>query len=201
VSSLDRIVQDRKERKVRREAAISAVMALPLEDQHEVLAELISLLETPLEIKEPSEGVSSEGSFTDRAEAFVLQHPSGVRTGEVAEAIGQKAPSTDGTLRSICKTRKTVERRDGKWFPSMKAPNLRRKTHRDLISNVLAKGKRPMGAGEIVAGVQEIDADRKRESLEAELHRMREDGLIAAEGSNGRGSLYVLINGGEPTVG
>lgn len=204
MSALDRIIQERKERKTRREAAIAAVMALPAEDRHEVLAELITLLDTDAEIqaqpepvKEVSALVEAVGSFTDRAEVFVLRHPGGVTTAEVGTAIGQKTTSVDGTLRSLCNTRKTIERRDGKWFPAAKPPATRRRTHRDLISEVLIAGKRPMGASDIISEIQKIDAERKRESLEAELHRMREDGLLAAEGSNGRGALYVLTNGGE----
>jgi hypothetical protein len=209
VSVVDRIIQNAKERKARRDTAIAAFKALPAEDRHEVLAELIGLVEADAgddppdanEAQQPPQtpARASEGpetaTFTDKGEAFVLQHPEGVTTRQVATAIGQKVESVDGTLRSVVKYRGTIERRDGKWWP--KSPDgQKRVTHREITSQVLAAANRPMGAGDIIAAVQAIDPERKRESLEAELHRMREDGVIVQKGSNGRGSLYVLTNGG-----
>lgn len=209
VSVVDRIIQNAKERKARRDTAIAAFRSLPVEDRQEVLAELIGLVEedasqdaphpaepqqTPQTTAEPDDA-AEKGTFTDKGEAFVLQHPEGVTTRQVATAIGQKVESVDGTLRSVVKYRGTIERRDGKWWP--KSPDAQKRvTHREIISQVLAAANRPMGAGDIIAAVQAIDPERKRESLEAELHRMREDGVIVQKGSNGRGALYVLPNGG-----
>ena len=211
MSVVDRIIQLAKERQARIEAARATLRSLAPDERREVFVDFVAMVEADAraEVDAPPEPTvaptkieppAAEGTFTDKAEAFVLKHPEGVKTSDVSKAIGQKVESVDGTLRSVWKSRKTIERRDGLWFPSPKAPANKRKTHRALIAEVMAAGNRPMGAGDVIAAVQQLDAERKRESLEAELHRMREDRLIAQQGTNGRGSLYVLTNGGQPTI-
>jgi len=196
VSVLEKLVREAQERKSRQATVLAAFRALPSPDRQEVLVQLISEFEagasTPSTATDSAPAVETGGTFAAKAEAFVLAHPEGVSTSAVAQAIGQKPPSTDGTLRSVWKSRRTIERRDGKWLPAANGPAQRRKTHREIIAQVLGAFGPPMGAGEIVAGVQKLDPTRKRESLDAELHRMRTDGLIVAQGVGNRGALYVL---------
>lgn len=180
-------------------------MALPADERREVMFELIPRFQKELEAHTQAPGpatsasaaltVETSGTFADKAEAFVLEHPEGATTAAVATAIGQATASADGTLRHVMKARKTVERRDGKWVPS--EPGARRPpSHRQVITKVMVDAKRPLGAGEIVSGVQATDPDRKRESLESELNRMKKAGVIVEDGSNGRGALYALTDGG-----
>lgn len=176
-------------------------MALDEDDREEVLAELIALVEQGSQARDKSDATTPEVdlSFTDKAEAFVLAHPTGVSTSQVGQAIGQKITSVDGTLRSLCKSRRTIERRDGRWFPAARPSSGKAPSHRDAIMAVLMDSKRPLGAGEIIGFVQQAFPDRKRPSLESEIHRMRGDKILGEMGTNGRGALYGLLIGGEPT--
>lgn len=204
MSTLDEIIRARQTRQAQRDAAVACVMALAADDQIEVLAELASRIApqpattatsvptTPAKEPEPD---PRSPSYTDQAETYVLAHPDGVTTRQVADAVGQPTVSADGTLRSVIRSRKTIERRDGKWYPAAVPPVSKRKTHRAAIAEVMTAIGRPMGAGEIVAGVQQMDPERRREPIEAELHRMRTDGAIVTQGTNGRGATYVLAGG------
>ena len=54
-----------------------------------------------------------------KAEAYVILHPEGVRTADVATAIGQDVKAVDGTLRQVTK-RGTVyyDKESRAWYPS-----------------------------------------------------------------------------------
>lgn len=216
MSLVNQIVQQAREKKARREAAIAAVMGLPLDERRDVLADLIMLAEAeeqPVTAPKPQEPPTSASAgqkrrtYVDRAEALILASPNGLTTTEIARAIGQAPTNADGTLRQLLK-RGTVERRDGKWYPVSvsSAPVVgakpKAKTLRGLITEVLTTANTPLGATDIFNGLVRLKPDAKRPSVDAELVRMRHDKLLVQKGVGANnGGLFVLANGGaQPAV-
>jgi hypothetical protein len=142
------------------------------------------------------------GSYVDKAEAYVLAHPEGVTTPEVAKAIGQKTMNADGTLRQVMNVRKTIEHRDRKWFPKASdsySTEPVKKTIRSTIFAVFAAAKKPLDSMDIWEGAKKLTPDINRGSFENEMNRLRRDKLIVAvEGRHGKhgSGVYVVANGG-----
>lgn len=83
------------------------------------------------------------GIYTELAERYVLDHPEGVTTHEVAMAIGQRGAYT--TLRLVARTRSTIEHVAGKWFPKpphLGAPRPRKRFDRNPCQCPLMPGGR-----------------------------------------------------------
>jgi hypothetical protein len=228
--SLDRYIEAARRAKESRETAERAFKALPADKRYEfVLAaasqlpldqmqQLVGELAVQIEPERATPGraehraekpvVSDEpddpgGKYVDKAETYVLDHPEGVDTADVAKAIGQKVENVDGTLRQVMNTRKTIERRDGKWCPKSVAPSAPvtggRKTIRKTIFEALATAKKPLDSADIWQGAKEIDPDLVRGSFENEMNRLRKEKLIVIVpgkvGKHGSG-VYTLANGG-----
>lgn len=133
----DKIVHEYRVAKRRFDAAVSAVDLLSAEQRTELIAVLLERLESESRAPRvsgtsaaPTESVqrrrvvraSTRGGTgrkdmkTDRAEALVREHP-GLTSQEIGEVIQQARPAADSTLRQVQLRRKTIERRDGRWYP------------------------------------------------------------------------------------
>lgn len=196
---IDQILQEERDRKAREDAAYAAVMALSRESRRSVLVRLIDAEEGT----RPTQTVRAQGgSFTDKAEAFVLSNPNGVRTRDVASAIGQDVSSVDGTLRQAM--RRGNIRRDGRlWVPQGGVPvrepkkeperRPRKPGHRDRITEVLVRAGQPLGVLAIFEALKEKFPDINRASVEGEIHRMKQAGLMHQVGIGANnGGLYAL---------
>jgi len=219
MSAVDLILQQEREReqqeaerKKREDAAFSVVMALPAPERAAVLARLIKAFESaaaaasakPPEAKAKAEPKTNTQSFVDLAEAFVLAHPEGVKTRQVADGIGQDVSSVDGTLRLVVK-RGSIERRGRLWFPKRKSNGVaakakpKKKTIRDLICEVYASEKRNLGALEMYEGLKRIKPDINRASVDGEINRMKNNKpplLVQVGNGPHGGGLYALSNDG-----
>lgn len=218
MSVLDNIARRQHERVQRIDAAFAIVMALAPDERDAVMLRLVTALETdaapgaPVEPGTPatvaavsptpvseSPVVPTEGTFTERAAAYIQAHPDGVKTADVARAIGQDTKNVDGTLR-ILVTRGVIERRDGKWWPKAQKPAkttepAKKVTIRDVITQVLTEqGNAPMTSAAIFGGCAAINSKLGRPSVEGEINRMKKDELLVSAGSNGRAGLYALAN-------
>ncbi len=217
----EQILRDDQERERRYEAAKAAVASLSREERRRLLAELIRQADgegqgrqsggTPRAVKPaflmgttpvvPSaasyamQPVADSGSFVDKAEAYILQHP-GSTTAQVAEAIGQERASAAGTLRHLAASRGTVESEDGVWRPTLGGNGSPKKiTNRAAIITVLAQSG-PLGTNDIFHHVQKLLPDASKPSIAAEISRLNKAGAVAERGYAGRGPAYVLIDGG-----
>lgn len=223
MSVLEDIARRQQEKVQRIDAAFAIVMALAPDERDAVMLRLVTALEagaapgTPVEpnapavvavvsatpVSEPPRAEWTEGTFTERATAYIQAHPEGVKTADVAKAIGQDTKNVDGTLR-ILVTRGLIERRDGKWWPKAQKPAkttepTKKVTIRDVITQVLTEnGNAPMTSAAIYGGCAAINAKLGRPSVEGEINRMKKDELLVSAGSNGRAGLYALahFNGG-----
>jgi len=188
-----------------------ALFRLPIEEQRRMVTLLVVSVPPPPEAAEPESPraappppkqaePSGHGSYVDKAEAYVLAHPEGVETAQVGKAIGQTTMNADGSLRQVMKNRKTIERRDRKWFPAADAPAQPSKnTIRTKIINVFLAMKKPLDSTDIWEAVKRLDPNINRGSFEGEMNRLRRDRLITAiEGKQGKhgSGVYVLANGG-----
>lgn len=217
VSVLDRI-QQVHEKKKRHENAVSnvakIVMALPSEERAAVMADIIALIDQTEAAEQdglPRPAVGTVGVptiavaedkprlYVDLAFDFIKAHPEGVRTRDVAKAIGQDVSNVDGTLRTLLK-RRLVERTNRKWYPAKSAPSQaeskpEKLTIRDMIYKVYSTEKGPLAASGIYKGCQKIKPDINRSSVDGEIMRMKAVRLLSAVGRapNG-GSLYALSN-------
>ena len=224
MSVLEDIARRQQEKVQRIDAAFAIVMALAPDERDAVMLRLVTALETsaapgapvepstpatvavvsPTTATEPPPAAWTEGTFTERAAAYIQAHPEGVKTADVAKAIGQDTKNVDGTLR-ILVTRGVIERRDGKWWPKAQKPAkttepAKKITIRDVITQVLTEqGNAPMTSAAIFAGCHAINPKLGRPSVEGEINRMKKDELLVSAGSNGRAGLYALANadGGE----
>jgi hypothetical protein len=218
---VERIVQQEREAKLRKEAALRVVLALPPSERRQVLAELILHEEAegddappkqravPASPPAPAAAVPGaegrRGTFTDMAAAYVLAHPEGVKTAEVGKAIGQDVSSVDGSLRQGLR-RGTIARKGRLWVPAVtngasrangvaKQPEKpRKKTIRDLIEQVFASnGNKPLGVAALYDALTSLKADINRSSVDGEMNRMRLSNLLKQTGTgpNG-GGLYKL---------
>ncbi len=214
MSVVERLVQEAREkqrRAERKEAARKAVLELSADDRRELVAELILLVEdeerqprpeAPQVTSVPAVPIATAPtkSFTDRAEEFVLAHPDGVKTREVADGIGQDVSSVDGSLRLVMK-RGTITRKGRLWLPITKKANGAAKhevpgriTIRDLINRVFASnGNTPLGAAALYEALKRLQPDINRSSVDGEMNRMRKENLLVqvGVGPNG-GGLYQL---------
>lgn len=146
-----------------------------------------ALAETPLALT---------GTFIEKAEQFIRSQPQGVRTRDVAVAIGQDTKNVDGTLR-ILLDRGRIERRERRWFPVDSAPAVaeKPKTIRDYIYEVFAArddGSTGLTSADIFNGIQRLKPEISRASVDVEVNRMKAARLLSQVGSAGRGGLYAL---------
>jgi hypothetical protein len=154
----------------------------------------------------PSPEPSDDTSFLDKAEALVLAKKTGITTREVADTIGQKYRSADGTLRHIASVRKTIEKIDHEWFPvdpnREAVPREVKLTIRRVITQVFEKnGNKPLAAKDVFAAAALIKPDLKKGSVDAELVLMRQADLLVQNGTSPQGGgLYHLVNGGAQTA-
>ncbi len=154
--------------------------------------------------------VETDGrSFVEKAEEYIRAHPEGVRTRDVAKAIGQDVSNVDGTLRILLKRGDIVrDQQNRKWYPAsaplQKAetkPEPEKMTIRELIYAVFAVEKAPLGAAALYKGIQKMKPDINRSSVDGEINRMKKDKLLVAVGTAPHGgSLYNLTNGGGHAV-
>jgi hypothetical protein len=224
MSDFNKIVEEERERQrledERRkleDAAFAVVMRLSRESQRALLVRLIDAQEATSTPKPKAKPSSDNGpkppkatpetkgdgkaTFVDSAEAFVLLHPEGVSTRQVADAIGQKISAVDGTLRQLLK-RGTVERRGRQWFPKgapvavkPKKPGIRE----DILA-VYKADRGPLSAAAIFRGVQKIKPDANKASVDGEIHRMKHATkplLVQAGVGENNGGLYALTAEGE----
>jgi hypothetical protein len=189
MSLVEQLLKASKEREKRRDASILAVKELPLEDRcaaavaivtelpsenlHNVLTQLIRYVETQGERKATNESLAKG--------ATVASPPPHVAGRMILNGVAEappKAPAPPAlTLSTAPKTRTSGKR-----------------TQRDFIREVLLAAQRPMGTTEMVNGVMILAPELKFESVKAEVARMRLDGLLIVEGTNGRGGLHRLTN-------
>jgi hypothetical protein len=179
-------------------------------DEKEPVPEKKKRVATKAEPKKPPQSKSEpssvppregKGTYVDQAEEFVLSHPEGVTTTEVAEAIVQPPNNADGTLRQVMKTRKTIERRDDKWWPATtpKVETGRRTIRTTIVEVFVAAGGASLDASEIWQGLLKIQPEIKKASVENELNRMRKEKLLRPDGpGRNKGSAYRYYppNGG-----
>lgn len=230
VGVVERILEQAREAKRRKAEVYQAIVSLPVDAQREVVAaalnvlpvsaqrELLAELITKIEAAESSAPViaaanggaastspaavssTAKQSFTDKAEAFVLARPAGVKTRDVADGIGQDVSSVDGSLRAAMK-RGRITRRGRLWLPLPQKANGASKheapgrtTIRDLISRVFASnGNTPLGAAALYEALKRLQTDINRSSVDGEMNRMRKENLLVqvGVGPNG-GGLYQL---------
>lgn len=144
-----------------------------------------------------------ELSFVDKAEKFVLAHPEGVRTHEVAEAIDQTASAAFGTLMLLERNERvscTGRRNKRLWTPRGVKPVPRIETIDAALVKVLndADGERVDGITlreRAVAMVVTSSGKKPRlDSTVAAIYRLVREGKIKKDGANERGPLYRLPN-------
>jgi hypothetical protein len=190
MSLVEQLLKASKEREKRRDASILAVKELPLEDRcaaavaivtelpsenlHNVLTQLIRYVETQGERKATNESFAKGAASVKEANGTPPHVAGRMILNGVVEAP-PKAPAP--TLSTAPKTRTSGKR-----------------TQRDFIREVLLAAQRPMGTTEMVNGVMILAPELKFESVKAEVARMRLDGLLIVEGTNGRGGLHRLTN-------
>lgn len=208
MSVIERIVEQARKAKERKAAVLSAFRSLEASERREVLADLI--LEAEAEAQPTAERAPStngqpgqSGSFTDRAEAFVLAHPDGVTTRQVADAIGQDVSSVDGSLRNAMK-RGRITRTGRLWVPVASAETAKtpKTTIRSLIERVFAEGdNKPLGAAALFEALKRFQPDINRSSVDGEMNRMRKDNLLiqVGVGPNG-GGIYKLAKEADTTA-
>jgi hypothetical protein len=149
---------------------------------------------------------SAEVTYTEKARAYLQQHPEGATTRAVADAIGQAPTNADSTLRYASR-QGTVIRRDGLWFlagsPVVRVEPKPKRTLRDLITEVLSNSDEPLGSGDIGDGVEQLKPGVNHGSVSAELLNMKKDGEVVVTGQGARGALYALAasGGDQPSTG
>ena len=160
--------------------------------------------DAPVERKSRTVGkrhaTNGEGSYTDKTEALILglSPKKGMTAREVSDATGQKVGSADGTLRYIANNRKTIEKRDGKWYAlaSGKRPQGGPKVgvREQIVAAYEKNGNAPWATRDIAAALPDV----KRGTLDKTLVGMRADGILISCGSDpkGVGGLYKLKDGG-----
>jgi hypothetical protein len=227
VSVLDRVQHETAQKKQRDHAvntAAALIIALPREQRAGALSEMIAKIDLaeaeeaaaskptnePPKVASngapPVEKVETDGrSFVEKAEEYIRAHPEGVRTRDVAKAIGQDVSNVDGTLRILLKRGDIVrDQKNRKWYPA-NAPAQKPETKpekmtiRELIYAVFAVEKAPLGAAALYKGIQKIKPEINRSSVDGEINRMKKEHppLIVAVGTAPHGgSLYNLATGG-----
>lgn len=73
---------------------------------------------TPTTVEDVAVSRAAPGSVKPAIERAVLDNPKGLTTEEVRRLTNAKANTVRGTLWTLSTTEKTIERRDGKWFPA-----------------------------------------------------------------------------------
>jgi hypothetical protein len=219
-STLDHLLLEDERQEQLLAKAFSAVDALSREGRRRLFRHLKARVEAEAEIgegREPTKSapakktaaVSSSDrdqgpTYADQAEAFVLGRPDGVTNREVADATGQDVKPTDGTLRHVARSRRTIERRGNRWFPTG-APLLPSRTTELTIREAVKKvfesnGNKPLAAQNIYREALIFKHDLKKGSLDAELVNMRAAEILTQSGTApSGGGLYHLATGGAPT--
>jgi hypothetical protein len=194
MSVVERLLKEQKDREARRNEVFAAAKALPLEDRCEVAVAVIAQL--------PAEDLH-------RVVTQLIRHVE--KQAEQTEVATKPAPTAElpkvspapGTTPPHVAGRMILNGVVSSTAPSLStAPKTRtteKKTQRDFISEVITAAGRAMGTGEIGKGVIALAPELKFESIKAEVQRMRKDGFLIVEGSNGRGGLHRLATEQERT--
>lgn len=215
MGTVDRLIREQRDLKNRARNIIAQFGALPLAVRHSVFVELTEIIERDLRGTRDTgteahvARTRSGETYTARAETYVLENGRGVTTTEVAEVIGQRSQNAHQSLTNASRSNRRIERRGKLWFPVEKGSEddgvtrLARvtdtRTNREIVQQVLTDAARPLRLLEIADMVVAVDPTRKSPSVVAELHRIKEAGLIApTNGAGGRGAAYLPANGGEP---
>lgn len=218
VDVLTKLLQEKAAKAKRRRAADLIIESMSEEERREYIADWILRIEgaAPAPQQQPSSAETNNAppppkgrreTFVDKAERCVLDHPEGIRTADVATGIGQDVKSVDGTLRHAAERRGSIyyDKATRCWYPKGVRPSKkgeqpargRRITIRDLIYQVFAAERRPLGALELYQCVQKIKSDINRTSVDGEINRMKKDKLLVRVGDGpNNGSLYNVTNGG-----
>lgn len=154
--------------------------------------------------KGTSKHATRSPSFTEQALNFVLAHPDGVKTIEVAKEIQQTLPSAHGTLSLLLRQKKIA--RHGRhletlWTPPNVAPVKRIDTVGAAVMKVLEDA-----AGEPVdylilqaetLKVMEKETGRtefREDTITGEIYRLAKKNKIKKRGANEHGPMYVLAS-------
>ncbi len=151
-------------------------------------------------------------SFAEQALNYILAHPNGVKTIEVAKEIQQTLPSAHGTLSLLFRQKKIA--RHGKhletlWTPPGVAPVKRIDTLGAAVMKVLEDAAPDpvdylMLQAEALKVIEKETgrADFAAESAAGEIYRLAKKNKIKKSGANENGAMYVLANatveGGQP---
>lgn len=175
MSTLERIIEAQKERHAQRDLVIGLVTDMWAEERREVISSSMMSC-TPSERRDV---LLSVISTLPEEEQFQI-------VGKLVAKLdaGTIVPSPPVRIQSGTTRSSLIQKRN---------------THRDLITEVLSTAGRPLGAGEIIKAVQELDPERPRASLDAEMQRMQKDKILAPHGRTSRGATYALVIGGTPT--
>jgi len=148
-------------------------------------------------------------SFAEQALTYVLAHPNGVKTLEVAKEIQQTLASAHGTLNLLLRQKKVA--RHGKhletlWTPPGVAPVKRIDTIGAAVMKVLEDADAPLDATVLETEALKIikaetgRTDFAKETVPGEIYRLCKKNRIKKSGANERGPMYVLaetIDGGQ----
>lgn len=128
----------------------------------------------------------------DKAEAYVLHKGRGLSPATIGAAIGITGRVVDQLLRVVSRSRGTVERSRGKWYPAGTVPN-HALTVGMLIAKVMADGA-TRSTSEIHEATEKLAPGTKKTSVAVEITRLVENGVLDVKGAapNAKGFLYAL---------
>ena len=157
----------------------------------------------------PNKHATRHPSFAERAERFIVEREHGVRTFEVAKAIGQSVP-TWRTLK-LLERQHRVECRGRRykalWVPPGIAPEARIEALDAAFLHILAETPIPLGRQALYdAALRLVSLTTGKtplqDSAKLALGKLIEKGVVVNAGANEYGALYVLASkkGGSVTM-
>lgn len=210
MQGIEQLLQQVQSRKPLREAARAAFAALDSGERREMLAEFVEMVMAdeaapkapaaapsapaapPVSVASPANGETMRK--IDKAEQLVMANP-GISSREVGARIGQTPSTAGSTLSQLADRRGTVENRNGGWYPVPKTITNVTSTVRDLIVAVMSDGM-ARGTGDICRAVVTLDPTAKKNSVNAQIYRMRTEldpPMLVARGENEHGQqLWAL---------
>jgi len=134
---------------------------------------------------------ANSGTKTDQAEQLVMAQP-GITSRRVGEMIGRSRKAASNILSAIVKTRGSIENRDGGWHPVAKKPPKGGQLRRSIVE--LMDDEVGRGTGEIIKAIRARDPDVNRNSINAQVARMRHTNppLLVQVGDGEHGPVYKL---------